>query len=215
MRSSHLAAATVAALLVTGCAGRIPFARPAERVASATAAGVEVVATTGAWRGWPRELVELVEPVRVRLVNGGGVPLRVDPAIFALVLPEGRRLAAAPVADVRAVVTEPAPASRPVGGLTLGPLRDQSGPGWALNDPAFDPRADSSQQSAQGWSLPSADMVQAALPDGVLAPGATTSGFVYFARPPAGASAVSLTARLVDARDGQTLGVIVVPLGRE
>src|SRR5712691_3877864 len=132
--SKRLAATTLATLLFAGCAA------PAARVASGTTAGVEVAAATGAWRGWPTQLPSLVTPVRVRLVNGGAVPLRLDSTLFALVLPDGRRLAATPVADIRAVVAEPPPTSRPVGGLTLGPLREQSGSGWALNEAAPDPR---------------------------------------------------------------------------
>jgi hypothetical protein len=174
-----------------------------------------VVATTGAWRGWPSELVDLVEPLHVRVVNGGPAPLRVDPAIFSLVLPDGQQLPATPAIDVRAVVTEPPPALRPDSGLTLGPMRERSGPGWALDEPAFDPRSDASQQSARGWSLPSTDMLQSALPEGVLPPGATASGFVYFARAPAGVAPAGLTVQLVDARTGQPLGAVVVSLTRE
>ena len=156
-----------------------------------------------------------IDPVRVRVVNGGGVPLRLDAGLFALALPDGRRLAAAPVDDVRAVVAEPPPTSRPVAGLTLGPLREQSGPGWALSEAVPDPRSDPSQEVSRTWELPSADMVQSALPQGALAPGASASGFLYFEHAPAGTAPVSLTARLVDAHSGEPIGVVVVPLAPE
>jgi len=122
---------------------------------------------------------------------------------------------AAPVDDVRAVVAEPPPTSRPVAGLTLGPLREQSGPGWALSEAVPDPRPDPSQEVSRTWELPSADMVQSALPQGALAPGASASGFLYFEHAPAGTAPVSLTARLVDAHSGEPIGVVVVPLAPE
>jgi hypothetical protein len=212
----RLAASTLAVLLLVGCAGHAdPSAPAAPRMASATAAGVEVAVATGAWRGWPSLLPTLVTPVQVRVANGSGVPLRLDARLFALALPDGRRLAAAPVDDVRAVVAEPPPTSRPVAGLTLGPLREQSGPGWALGEAAPDPRSDPSQEVSRTWELPSADMVQSALPQGTLAPGASASGFLYFERAPAGTAPVSLTARLVDARSDAPIGVVVVPLATE
>jgi hypothetical protein len=50
-----------------------------------------------------------------------------------------------------------------------------------------------------------------ALPEGVLAPGRTARGFVYFERPPRGVAQATLTVRLVDA-DGAPLGVVAIPL---
>jgi hypothetical protein len=214
-RVKHGPASMLVMLLLAGCAGQIgPSAPKAERAASGTAAGVEVVAETGAWRGWPTGLTNLVTPVRVRLVNGGGVQLRLDPTLFTLVLSDGRRLAAAPVSDVRAVVPEPPPPSQPIGGLTLGPVREQSGSDWALNRTAPDPRYDPVQQVGREWELPSADMVESALPVGEVAPGASASGFVFFQRVPPGSVAVTLTARLLDARSGEPIGVVAVPLER-
>ena len=54
-------------------------------------------------------------------------------------------------------------------------------------------------------------MLALALPEGVLPPGRTASGFVYFERPPRGVREVTLTARLVDA-GGEPLGVVAIPL---
>jgi hypothetical protein len=201
----------LAALLAAGCAGP---ARSSEPPASVTAGGVEIAAATGAWRGWPPNLSALVTPIHVRLVNRGEVPLRVEPRVFALPLPDGGRLAAAPPAEVRGVVAGPAPTSRQDEGLALGPTRDRSGAGWALNDRTLDPRADATQEPDATWALPSADMLELALPEGVLAPGATVSGFVYFERARAGAAPASMTARLLDARTGEPLGTVEVPLAR-
>ncbi|HET7341349.1 MAG TPA: hypothetical protein VFL90_07795 [Methylomirabilota bacterium] len=195
-------------LLVAGCAG------PARSTptAAATAGGVEVAATTDAWRGWPPSLPTLVTPIHVRVVNRGDVPVRLESRLFALVLPDGRRLAAAPPSEVRGVVAGPAPTVRQDEGLALGPGRDRSGPGWALNDRTADARVDATQEPDATWELPSADMVAAALPEGVLAPGATASGFLYFERARIGAEPSGLTAQLLDARTGEPIGTVEVPL---
>src|SRR5215470_6476083 len=79
-RVMRLPTSMLAVLLFAGCAGQVGSSAPKPgRVASGTAAGVEVVAETGAWHGWPTGLPSLVTPVRVRLVNGSGVSLRLDP----------------------------------------------------------------------------------------------------------------------------------------
>jgi hypothetical protein len=199
-------ALALAVLLLAGCAA------PASLPVTATAAGVEVTAITGAWSGWPRTLTTVVTPVRVRVVNRSEVPLRLSPTSFALALPDGRRLAAAPPADIRTTVAGPPPTVRQDDGLTLGPMRDRSGSGWALNDKMADQRVDPVQQPAATWPLPSADMLAQALPEGVLAPGATASGFVYFERAPAGIVPTSLTARLLDARSGEPAATVEVVL---
>jgi len=195
------------ALLAAGCAGRL--AEP--RTASAGASGVEITAAAGAWRGWPRDLERVVTPIRVSVTNGGTAPVRLTATSFALALTSGRRLAAVVPAEVRGVVAEPAPAALPQAGAALGPTRERSGPGWAINEPALDPRGDPSVDPARGWELPSPDVLALALPEGVLAPGRSASGFVYFERPPRGITQATLTARLV-AATGEELGVIAIPL---
>jgi len=201
-------AAAGLALFLTGCAAHAGSAgAPA---ASASVGGVEVGATANAWRGWPTELPRLVTPVHVRLANRGAVPVRVDPRTFALALPDGRLAAMLP-ADVRGMTPEPPPATLAQAGAALGPTRERSGGGWALNETALDPRVDSSQEPARTWELPSADMLHLALADGVLAPGGEVSGFVYFERAPRQAREITLTWPVVDAT-GTPLGVAMVPL---
>jgi hypothetical protein len=54
-------------------------------------------------------------------------------------------------------------------------------------------------------------MLALALPEGVLAPGRTVTGFVYFERPARSVREVTLTWPVVDA-SGQSLGVVRMPL---
>ena len=207
MEPRRLLAVVLVALLAAGCAARL--AEP--RTAAAGANGVEVSAATGAWRGRPADLERVVTPIRVSVTNGGATPVRLGATSFALALPSGGRLAAVVPAEVRGVVAGPAPAALPQAGAALGPTRERSGPGWAINEPALDPRVDPSLDPARGWELPSPDVLALALPEGVLAPGRTARGFVYFERPPRGVAQATLTVRLVDA-DGEPLGVVAIPL---
>jgi hypothetical protein len=199
----------VVALLVSGCAGRVGLP---ERTASATAGGVEVAGAVGAWRGWPSKLERVVTPVLVGVTNHGAVPVRLDVTTFVLALAQGGRLAAVLPGDVRGTVAEPGPAALPRAGLALGPTREGSGPGWAINDPGLDPRTDPTAEPDRTWELPSADMLDLALPEGVLAPGRTARGFVYFERAPRGTGPVTLRWPVVDAQSGETVGVIAIPL---
>jgi hypothetical protein len=60
---------------------------------------------------------------------------------------------------------------------------------------------------------PSYDMVQLALPEGVLAPGARVDGFLYFKKAASREHpALDLSWSLVDARAGTDLGSLHVPL---
>ena len=196
------------ALVLAGCAARAGSGGASP--ASVRVGGVEVVATANAWRGWPAGLSRLVTPVHMRLANRGDVPVRVDPRTFALALPDGRLAAMLP-ADVRGLTPAPAPAALAQAGAALGPTRERSGAGWALNEPALDPRVDPSHEPDRTWELPSADMLALALPDGVLEPGREVSGFVYFERAPRQVREVTLTWPVVDAT-GTPLGVALVPL---
>ena len=196
------------ALLAAGCAGRVGTA---ETPASAGAGGVEVSAALGAWRAWPPELGRVVTPVRVSVSNRGDKPVRVDVTRMALALPAGGRLAAMLPADVRAAVVSPAPAALPQAGLALGHTRENSGAGWAINEPALDPHPDATLAPERTWDLPSPDMLALALPEGVLAPGRTATGFVYFERPPRSVREVTLTWPVVDA-GGEPLGDVLIPL---
>jgi len=199
----------VVALLVSGCAGRVGLP---ERTASATAGGVEVAAAVGAWRGWPATLGRVVTPVLVAVTNHGPVAVRLNVTTFGLALAQGGRLAAVLPGDVRGTVAEPGPAALPRAGLALGPTRAGSGPGWAINDPGFDPRTDPTAEPDHVWELPSADMLDLALPEGVLAPGGTARGFVYFEPAKRGTGPVTLRWPVVDAQSGETVGVIAIPL---
>jgi hypothetical protein len=207
-----LLAATLAPPLI-GCATDLRSPAVVSALSSPATAGsatmddVEVVARTDAWRGWPRDLSRVVVPVHVTVANRGDALLHVARASFALVVEGQQRLAAADPLDVRGVIYEPPP----------GLPDDGHGPGgpgysdWALQPSA--PAAPWDPRVGEQFALPTPDMLERALPEGVLEPGRTATGFLYFERPPARTRVVEFTVVLVEASSGEPRIRLVVPLG--
>lgn len=192
-------------LLLAGCAAG-PGPPPAP--AAATAGEVEVAASAGAWRGWPAELSRFATPIHVRVVNRGAAPVRLSHDDFALIA-GGRRLPAVLPYEVRGVVYAPPPAELPSAGFSLDdPLATRD---WVLHGTPAAAEADPARVGEQ-FALPSPDMLDHALAEGVVQPGARASGFVYFEPLGAPAGPTDLSVRLVDARSGQIIGRAVIPL---
>lgn len=211
----RLLAPAAALLLLAGCvAGARPLAADSgaeARGSATTTPDVEIVARAGAWRGWPSDLARFVTPIHVTVVNLGAVPVRVSHDDFVLALADNRQLAAVLPTEVRGTIYQPPPSPLSSTGFVLG--ADGYGPGrdWVLPGSAWNAAADPVARVGEPFALPSPDVLDRALREGVLQPGGTASGFVYFARGPH-AGQVELTVRLVDAWTGQRLGRAVVPL---
>jgi hypothetical protein len=211
---SHLVVA-LGLLLLGGCAGtglRSASDAAAGDAAATTAADIQVAVGTRAWRGWPSALSRFVTPVHVSLVNRSLAPVRLRHDDFALVRAEGRRLAAVLPQEVRGVVYDRPPAALPSAGFSLGGEADPVEPDWVLGGPTWGASADPVGRVGEQFMLPSPDVLNHALREGVLEPSQTASGFLYFERGPAHADRVEFTARLVDARTGATLGRAVIPV---
>lgn len=220
-------------LFAAACAA--PELRPAEdalrvahtrSAAASTVAGIRVEVDGGGWKGFPPSL-NVVVPVRVTLQNAGAVPLRVQLQELSLVSPDGPRFAALPPMEIRG--SELAVVPGDLGGyggsglqFTPGFHHDQfyvaphyrnrySGlHSWGG---AFPFNAGRIYSSFQRWpvTLPTRDMVEKALPDGVLQPGGSLSGMVYFEDVPKGVARVVFRMNLLDARTGAPLGVVEIP----
>ena len=210
----HLVAA-LGLLLLAGCAVTEPRRASdaaAGDAAAATAADVQVAVGTRAWRGWPSDLSRFVTPVHVSLANRSTAPVRVRHDDFALVRADGRRLAAVMPQEVRGVVYDPPPPALPSAGFSLGADAYPREQDWALGGPARGASDDPVARVGEQFTLPSPDVLSRALREGVLEPGQTASGFVYFERGPPHAGRVEFTMRLVEARTGETLGRAVIPV---
>lgn len=169
------------------------------RAAAATVAGVRLLAKVGAWQGRPARLDGVV-PLEVTIENGGSRPVTVRYNRFALITPGGERLAALPPFDLRAAesevvpITNPAPSSgEPAAGFEIAPYQKR----FLERYPVFQGTFSEDMQYFESYhaelrlqDLPSPDMMKAALPEGVLAPGGRISGFLYLQPPPATAESV-------------------------
>jgi hypothetical protein len=189
-RSRTAAASLIAvAIALGGCAAQL---RPAPealvlpgpgQAAIAETAGVRIVASAEAWRGDPESLDRIVTPMLVRVENDGAVAVQVRYEDFALVAEDGRRFAAIPPFNVRGVVSTPYRGLYPVHRPGVSPFssfypRLAIAPGLYPFDPFYD---DAYWPYWYRWvNLPTGDMVQKALPEGVLQPGDRTTGFLYF-----------------------------------
>jgi hypothetical protein len=236
MPRSIIAAALLATLGLFGCAHG-PELRPApgaQRVqgedfaASTVMQGVRVVVDGDAWGGTPAQL-RTVTPIKVRLENNSGRPLLVRFEDFSLVTPEGRELAALPPLKIEgtAMVQTPPDAEFAGGSGFAGTLepgfgasRKPSAPGYDTVFPHLGPWDgplawsgvyDDTWYSAWPVELPTQDMVQKAIPEGVVSPGGQVDGFLYFQEAPEEAQQVAFQARLVDAQSGQRFGSVRIP----
>jgi hypothetical protein len=200
----------VVLVLAGGCAAEVAR-RPAAPTEPAVAVVDDVEIAVGGvpWRGWPADLGRIVTPVHVLVVNRGTAPVRVAHEEFALVGADGQRFGAILPTEVRGVVYDPPPAAMPSAGFAPG--ADVIGD-WVFRGQATPSEVDPGRVGEQ-FGLPSKDVLERALPEGVVEPSAAASGFVYFERR-AGAHAgpVELSARLLDARTGEPLVRAVIPV---
>lgn len=201
-------------LLLGGCAARLQPAPEARRVpgqpdaATAEAGGVTVTAQTRAWRGRPSGLEMHVTPVLVTVDNASRVPVRLRFADFALVDAGGRRFAARAPFEVRGTIAEPVRYHPFPRGPFL--VRDIAGRPVLVDPFWWDPFYFDFPRYRR-VELPTGDMVQLALPEKVVEPGARVSGFVYFERVERAASPVTLSVRLVDDRSGEPFATVAIP----
>ena len=189
-----------------------------EHAAVAEAAGITVIARGQSWSARPVDLDDYVTPLWVRIENHSDRALRLSLKDLSLVSDNGFAYAAmspflrasdeehvlgAPPAARQTVIYQRAYVTPVYRWVYAGvPLWDYDLP--------FDPTYYSSMNL---WptQLPTVDMIQRALPGGVVHAGGHIEGFVYFQRLPDDTKAARFVYRLVDADDGEELGRVEIP----
>jgi hypothetical protein len=181
--------------------------------------GVEVLINGDAWRSNPRDLDKVMTPVRVTIQNRSDTPIRVSYKAFALETPANVRMNPLPPFSMR----------------TAGPARTA-----IVADPAFDydrfylpsfyaPYYPTMRTWASAFpydpgfydrgfvewrvELPTEDMLRMALPEGVIDPGGSLSGFLYFPDvPPKERGVFTLHADFPKEQGGHSLASVQIPL---
>lgn len=208
---------------VTACAPRptlepAPGALPApgpEGGATATVAGVALSAWPEQWRGDPSGLPEHATPLLVRIENEGTSEILIRFEHFELRDPAGSDFDAIPPFELDETVVEPATITPryPVNGFRVAPHLRGLYPRLSPFDRPFALNRAYWARHRTAWvevDLPTADMVQMALPEGVLEPGGVITGFVYFERVTDDPARLSLGFRLLTP-DDEVLGRVQIP----
>ena len=165
------------------------------------------------WQGEPGNLADLVTPLDVTIINDSTGPVPIRYRDFTLDTEQGMQLRAVPPLRIsrpaeRTVVVRPIyPSDR---FSFYGPYASFY-PGYPVWDGPFDSDL-SWYDSAYQWqqALPTPDMLQKALPEGMLQQGGHVSGYLYFSHVP-GKGRVNFQARFPEAKTGRT-AALVIPL---
>ena len=227
-----LCLAALCAVGATGCAPRADL-QPApaanevagqEEAARSVVDDVRVVAQTASWPG-DAPVKNEVTPVQVTIENGSGNPVRLRYNEFALVGPDGQRYSALPPFEVGGSVEEPVvvdgydPIASPAfayDGYSVAPYYGSVYTGLTPYAGTFgyDPYyydAYDTYWADVDIELPTDEMLNRALPEGVLESGGSVEGFVYFEKVTEDVPRVTFRADLVNANTGDVFGEIRVP----
>ena len=229
LRTKHslsVVALLLAALFPIACARPFRAASASQQVpgspneATASTAGVTFEVEVDAWNGDPITLNTVLTPVKVSISNEGPHAVSLRYRNFTLKNPDGISSSALPPFEIRGSTNDPSPVIAPnfrYRNFMAYPNYRFYGPRfryWA-DDWGWDPAWYNSNYGYWQRDLPTADMLRKAIPEGVLNPGGSVEGYVYFQRVPDKTPAVELQVNLMDARSHTQFGTIRVPFERE
>jgi len=224
MRSSITLALTTA--LLAGCARNVARLTPAPDAqvvagpgegAATNIDGVNIVARAQAWKWDPSDLSTKATPILLELVNNGNRSVSVRYNHIWLTDADGHRFNAMPPYDINGTVAQQYQIQNPYYGFNrfmLAPYLVRWYPRFARYNGAFayDPTYYSPYYTEYARvRLPTADMVQRALPEGVLEAGGRAEGFVYFQPLHKDAKSLTLSVDIVDANTGTNVGTARIP----
>jgi hypothetical protein len=199
--------------------GRMLPAPEAERVPGAPASavaeegGLRISASGDDWQGRPKDLPRRLTPVKVRIANHSGRPVRILYQDFELAGAKGRVYRPLPVVPLdHASDGEPEVVLQPMFGAAnffVGPrYRDvyPSLPAWSRPLPRD---SDFYERQFGRWAknLPTEEMQRMALPEGVLEDGGRIAGFIYFEEATGRERHLVLRANLEPEAEGETAAI--------
>jgi hypothetical protein len=177
--------------------------------------GVRVIARSEAWHWDPTNLHSKVTPILIELQNMGSHNVAVRYQRIALVdESDGTVFHAMPPYDINASVKQKVTMAYPYSGYAVAPYLTGYYPSllryngaWAYDAGYYAPY----YTAYVKVELPTMEMVQRALPEGVLSPDGTASGFVYFESLNRHMGVLNLMIDLVDAETNCPLGTAKIP----
>lgn len=227
MRNRHLMLAGAAmALGLTACGPAEPELVPAPAAnevagrgegAVAYDEGVRVAVRADAWDARPEQLSQELTPLLVTITNRGEVPLRVRYNMFQLTARDGERFEVMPPYSINQTVTQAQTVTRPAyptSNFYVAPYLSNYYPGYGVYSGPFGYDPVYYDPYVTVWNqirLPTDDMVQRALPEGVVMPGGEVQGFLYFEDVGDGTERVQFTADLRSATAGNLFGEVTIP----
>jgi hypothetical protein len=212
----------LAVALVDACAGERILPAPGDQLvpgerqaASALVEGVRTIVQAGAWNGEPAGLPAQMTPLKVTIENSSQHPLRVRYNEFTLGSSAGFTYRALPPYKITGSNGEPALVPRfAYSGFLLAPYYygPYFGgiPAWGYPWP-YDSVYYDDLYGEWPVQLPTRDMRQAAIPEGVVQPGGTVSGFLYFPDLPRDVGGVTFHETLIDAATKAQFGDVRIP----
>jgi hypothetical protein len=179
-----------------------------KHAAYAEAANVRITVTTNKWHADPHDLATALTPVEVRVENNSGSHVRVRYLDMSFETTSGFKVAALPPYNIQSMPMGIRPAfaysgfwGAPYFAPYFPDLPLWTGVNWS---PYWD---------AYAWPemLPTRDMVERALPEGVLEPGGYVAGFVYFPELRHGQYSINFRYGIFDAKTNEQVGELIIP----
>lgn len=219
--------ATIAGCAVNETANLEPAAKAEpvsgmEDAARTSVNGVSVLTQAAPWPG-EKPIENEVTPIRVRIENNGRIPIDVRYRDLTLLGPEGNRYNALPPYRIGGTVTQPevdrsyGPIINPGfthSGFELAPYYSPVYPNMAVYTDPFVYDANFYGNAYSYWEeteLPTMEMLQQAMPEGVVNSGGNIEGWVYFEKVPEHERRVVLRTDLVDSRTGKEFAEVRIP----
>jgi len=191
--------------------------------------GVRMIVEPGAWTSNPENLGSRILPLKVSITNNNSEPVRVRYSDFTLE-GNGLRYTPLPPIEIRGRVIETA--DRPVYVPSYrSPFYSPFQPRFSHQHFRVAPWYAPYYVGMSAWSrpwrydpfyydtyypqwrvdLPTSEMVELAIPEGVIEPGGSVSGFLYFQPISGDLDRVTFKADLMNGEDGKRLGTLELP----
>lgn len=193
-----------------------------EDAARKSVKGVSVLTQAAPWPG-ETSIENEVTPIRVRIENNGRIPIDVRYRDLTLLGADGNRYNALPPYRIGGTVTQPevdrsyGPIMNPGfthSGFEIAPYYSPVYPDMAVYTDPFVYDANFYGTAYRYWEetdLPTMEMLQQAMPEGVVNSGGNIEGWVYFEKIPEHERSVVLRTDLVNSRTGEEFAEVRIP----